>query len=104
MIRSSLCDHSDAYILVKGTIIVPNTAAAGTTVNNMNKKVILKHCAPCSNYKTEINNTEVDDAQDINIVMPMYNSIKYTYGYSNTSGSLSSVKQSDPAHFLKVSR
>ena len=40
MIRSSLCDYSDAYILVKGTITVPNTAAAGAVVKNANKKVI----------------------------------------------------------------
>ena len=96
MITSSLRDNSDAYILVKGTIIVPNTAAASTTVNNINKKVILKHCAPCTNYRTEINNTEVDDAQDINIVMPMCNLMKYSYAYSNTSGSLWQYYRDEP--------
>ena len=45
-IRSSLCNYSDAYILVKGTITVPNTAAAGAAVNNTNKKVIFKNWAP----------------------------------------------------------
>ena len=38
MIRSNLCDYSDAYILFKGTITVQNTAAAGSAVNNTNKK------------------------------------------------------------------
>ena len=54
MIRSSLCDYSDAYILVKGTITVPNMVAAGAAVNNTNKKVKFKNCAPftdCINNK-----------------------------------------------------
>ena len=46
MIRSSLFDYSDAYILVKGTITVPNTTAAGAAVNNTNRKVAFKNCAP----------------------------------------------------------
>ena len=46
MLRSSLCDYSDAYILVKGNITVNNTAAAGADANNTNKKVIFKNCAP----------------------------------------------------------
>ena len=62
MIRSGLCDYSDAYILLKGTITVPNTVAAGAAINNTNKKVIFKNCARF-NCMTEINNTQVDDAQ-----------------------------------------
>ena len=46
MLKSSLCDYSDAYILVKGTIAVNNTAAADADANNTNKKVIFKNCAP----------------------------------------------------------
>ena len=46
MLKSSLCDYSDAYILVKGNITVNNTAAAGTTANNTNKKVIFKIIIP----------------------------------------------------------
>ena len=49
MMRSNLCDYSDAYILLKRTITVPNTAAAGTAVNNTNKKVIFKKCALFTN-------------------------------------------------------
>ena len=56
MLKSSLCDYSDAYILVKGTISVNNTAAAGAAVNNINKKVIFKNCAPFTNCISEINN------------------------------------------------
>ena len=75
MIRSNLCDYSDAYILVKGTITVPSTAAGGAAVNNTNKKLIFKNCASFTGCITEINNTQVDDAQKIDIVMPMYNLI-----------------------------
>ena len=76
MIRSNLCDYSDAYILLKGTITVPNTAAAGAAVNNTNKKVIFKNCAPFTDCITEKNNTQVDDAQKIDEVMPIYNLIE----------------------------
>ena len=84
MLRSSLCDYSDAYILVKGNITVNNTAAA----NNTNKKVIFKNCAPFTNCISKINNTQIDNAEYIDIVMPMYNLIQYSDNYSKTSGSL----------------
>ena len=57
--RSHLCDYSDTYILVKGIITIPNTAAPGAAVNNTNKKIIFKNCAPFTNCITEINNTHV---------------------------------------------
>ena len=88
MLKSSLCDYGDAYILVKETITVNNTAAADADANNTNKKVIFKNCAPFTNYKSEINNTQVDNAKDLDIVMPMYNLIKYSDNYSKTSGNL----------------
>ena len=72
MIRSNLCDYSDAPILVQGTIKVPNMAAAVVRVNNTNKKVIIKNCTPFTNCITEISNTQKDKAQDIDIVMSMY--------------------------------
>ena len=83
MIRSNLCDYSDAYIVLKGTITVPNTAAADEAVNNTNKKVIFKNCATFTGCITKINNTKVDDAQKIDIVMLMYNLIEYSDAYSN---------------------
>ena len=88
MIRSNLCDYSDTYIHVKATIIVQNTVAAAVPVNNTNKKVIFKNCAPFTNCISEINNRQVDDARDIDILMPMYNLIEYSDVYSNTSESL----------------
>ena len=88
VLRSSLCDYSDAYILVKGNISVNNTAADGAAANNTNKKVIFKNCAPFTNCISKINNTQVDNAKDIDIVMPMYNLIEYSDNYSKTSRSL----------------
>ena len=88
MLRSSLCDYSDAYILVKGNISVNNTAADGAAANNTNKKVIFKNCAPFTNCISKINNTQIDNAEYIDIVMPMYNLIEYSDNYSKTSGSL----------------
>ena len=88
MLKSSLCDYSDVYILVKGTITVNNTAAAGAAANNTNKKVIFKNCAPFTNCISEINNTQIDNAKDIDIVMPMYNLIEYSDNYAKTTGSL----------------
>ena len=86
MLRSSLCDYSDAYILVKGNIAVNNTA--GAAANNTNKKVIFKNCASFTNCISKINNTQIDNAEYIDIVMPMYNLIEYSDNYSKLSGSL----------------
>ena len=73
---------------VKGTITFPNNAAAGVAVNDTNKKVIFKNCTPFTDFITETNNTQVDGAQKIDVVMPKYNLIEYSDAYSNTSGSL----------------
>ena len=88
MLRSSLCDYSDAYILVKGNITVNNTAGAGAAANNTNKKVVFKNCAPFTNCISKTNNTQIDNAEYIDIVMLMYNLIEYSDNYSKTSGSL----------------
>ena len=82
MLRSSLCDYSDAYILVKEKISV-NAAA-----NNTNKKAIFKNWAPFTNCIRKINNTQIDNAEYIVIVMPMYSLIEYSDNYSKISGSL----------------
>ena len=79
-LESSLCDYSDAYILVTGNITA--------TPNNAATQVVFKNCAPFEKCRTEINETFVDDAQHINIAMPMYNLIEYSDNYSDTSGSL----------------
>ena len=86
MLRSILCDYSDAYILVKGNITVNNTVADGDDANNSNKKVIFKNCAPFTSCISKINNEPIDNAEYIDIVMQMYNLIKYSDNYSKTSG------------------
>ena len=88
MLKPSLCNYSDAYILVKGKITVNNTAVADADANNTNKKVIFKNCAPFTICISEINITQVENAKDIDIVMPMYNLIEYSDNYSKTFGSL----------------
>ena len=73
MLRSSLWDYSDAYILVKGNISVNNTA------------VIFKNCAPFTDCISKLNNTQVDNSKGIDTVMPMYNLIEYSNNYSKRS-------------------
>ena len=88
MLKSSLCDYNDAYILVKGTITVNNNAAADAVANNTNKKVVFKNCAPFTNCISEINNVQIDNAKDVDIVMPMYNVIEYSDNYTKRTGIL----------------
>ena len=66
-------------MLVKGTITVNNTAAGSTNAINAKKKVIFKNCAPFITCISETNNTQADNAKDIDVVMPMYNLIEYSY-------------------------
>ena len=88
MLRSSICDYSDAYLLVRGNIAVNNTAGAGAAANNINKKLTFKNCAPFTNCISKINNTQIDYAEYTDIVMLMYNLIECSDNYSKTSGSL----------------
>ena len=88
MLKSNLCNYSDAYILVKGNITVNNTAVGAVAANNTNKKVIFENCAPFTNCISKINNIQIDNAEYIDIVMSMYNLIEYSDNYSKTSGSL----------------
>ena len=86
-LESSLCDYSDAYVLVTGNITV--------TGGDANTKVAFKNCAPFKDCRTEINDTFVDYADFINIAMPMYNLIEYSDNYSDTSGSLWQFKRDE---------
>ena len=88
MLRSCLCDYGDAYILAKGNITVNNTPSAGAAANNTDKKVIFKNCAPFTSCISKINIEQIDNAEYIDIVMPMYHLIEYSENYSKTSGSL----------------
>ena len=86
-IESSPCDCSDAHILVTGYITV--------TGGNNNTKVVFKNCAPFEKCSKEIDFTLVDEANFINITMPMYNLIEYSHNYSDTSASLWSFKRDE---------
>ena len=98
MLKSSLCDYSDAYILVKGTITITGAGAdaAARQVDERDKGVIFKNCALFTSCISEINNTQVDNAKDIDIVMPMYNLIEYSDNYAKTSGSLWQYYRDEP--------
>ena len=86
-LESSLCDYSDAHILVTGTINV--------TVGDNNTKVAFKNCTPFKKCMTEINETFVDEAVHTDIAIPMYNLIEYSDDYSDTSGTLWHIKRDD---------
>ena len=91
MLRSNLCDYSDAYISVKGTITV-TAPGVNNDVNNVrdkrNRLLILKNYAPFVSCITRINGELIEDADDLDIVMPMYNLLEYSKNYRKTIGSL----------------
>ena len=84
ILRSDLCDYSDAYIVVKGRISV----TGNNNANKRNKKLNFKNNALFTKKKKKIDNTFVDNAEDFDIVMMMYNLLEYSDNYFMTSGSL----------------
>ena len=84
MLRSDLCNYSDAYVWVKGTITVtdPNNNA------NFDRRLTFKNNAPFISCISKINSELVENAEDLDIVMPMYNLLEYSKNYEKTSGSL----------------
>ena len=91
MLRLNLCNYSDAYILVKGTITV-TAPGVNNNANNIrdkrNRPLILKNNAPFVSCITRINGELIEDANDLDIVIPMYNSLEYSKNYRKTIGSL----------------
>ena len=98
MLRSNICDYADSCILVKGTITITGSGNDDSTrqADERDKGVTFKNCAPFTKCISRINNTDIDNAQDIDIVMPMYNLIEYSDNYSKTSGSLWQYYKDDP--------
>ena len=89
MLRSNLCDYSDAYISVNGTITVTAAEGANNIREKRNKPLILKHNAPFVSCITRINSELIEDADDLDIcIMPMYNLLEYSKNYRKTIGSL----------------
>ena len=83
MLRLDLCDFSDAYIVVKGNIIVTDPNNAKT-----NKAVAFKNNVPFINRISKINGVQINNAEDLYVVMPMYNLLEYSKSYKKTTGSL----------------
>ena len=88
MLRSDLCDYADAFILVNGTITVTAAAGANNFREKRNKPLILKNNAPFVSCITKTNNELIEDAEDLDVVMPMYNLLEYSKNYRKTIGSL----------------
>ena len=86
MLKSDLCDHSDAYIVVKGTIDL--VAAVANENQKAEKDVAFENNAPFKLCISKINSTFIDKAEDLDIVMPMYNLLECSQNHSMISGSL----------------
>ena len=93
MLRSDLWDYSDAYMWVKGKITVPNPNDNA----NFNKELTLKNNAPFISCISKINGELVENAEDLDIVMPMYNLLEYSENYEKTSGSLFNYYRDQPS-------
>ena len=87
MLRPNLCDYADSYIFAKGTTTITGAGddAAAKRADERNKGVTFKNCAPFTKCISRINKTDIDNAHDIDIVMPMYNLLEYSDNYSKTS-------------------
>ena len=115
MLRSDLCDFSDAYIVVKGNSAVNrktftaddieepnNTAANATATNNTNnnvfgeKKLVFKNNAPFINCISKVNGIKVDNAEDLDVVVPIYNLLEYSKKYRKTTSSLWNYYRDEP--------
>ena len=86
MLRSDLCDFSDAYIAVKGTITLTKTDGSGFI--DRNRFLAFKNNAPFTNCISKINNVLIDHAEDLHVVMPMYNLLEYCKNYKKATRSL----------------
>ena len=84
VLRSDLCDFSDVYIVVKGDI----TLEGDNDANKQNKNLAFKNNAPFINCISKINGVQIDNAEDLDVVMPMYNLLEYSKNYRKTTGSL----------------
>ena len=89
VLKPNLCDYPDAYILVDGTIRAANAV-------NANTRLALKNCAPFTKRNLEINDEHVDTAENLDIVMPMYNLIEYSDNYQDSSAILYQYKRDEP--------
>ena len=99
MLRSDLCDFSDAYIVVKGDI----TLEGDNDANKRNKNLAFKNNAPFINCISKINGVKIDNAEDLDVVMPMYNLLEYSKNYRKTTGILWNYYRDEPSNPLSSS-
>ena len=92
VLKPNLCDYADAYILVDGTI----RAEAANAANAAATRLALKNCAPFTKCNLEINDENVDTAENLDIVMPMYNLMEYSDNYQDSSATLYQYKRDEP--------
>ena len=91
MLRSDLCGFSDAFIVMKGKISITNP-----NNNAYDKKLASKNNAPFVSCISKINNTFIDNAEDLDVVMPMYNLLECSKNYSKTTGSFWNYYRDEP--------
>ena len=84
LLRSNLCDFSDVYIVVKGDI----TLEGDNDANKRNKNLAFKNNAPFINCISKISGVKIDNAEDLDVVMPMYNFLEYNKNYRKTTSGL----------------
>ena len=121
MLRSDLCDYSDSYVVVKGDIIVTkkiltaadferphNTNLKAINTNNANnnafgeEKLVFENNAPSINCISKINGVKIDSAEDLDVVMPMYNLLEYSKNYKKATGSLWNYYRDEPSSGKKA--
>ena len=98
MLRSDLCDFSDVHIVVKGDIILEDDDDA----NKHNKNIVVKNNAPFVNCITKVNCIKIDNAENLDVVMPMYNLLEYSNNYRKTTGSLWNYNRDQPSDPLST--
>ena len=95
MVRSDLCNYSDAYVVVKQYITLTKTK--GTEITDIrNRFLAFKNNAPFTNCKSKVNNVLIDNAEDLDIVMSMYNLLEYSKNYRKTTGSFWNYYRDEP--------
>ena len=99
MLRSDLCDFSDAYIAVKGDI----TLEGNDNAKKRNKSFAFKNNAPFINCITKIDGIKIDNAEDLDVVMPTHNLLEYTKNYKKATGSLCNYYRDEPSNPLNNS-
>ena len=91
MLKSDLCDFSDVYIVVKGTITITNPDGA-----KRNKAVAFENNAPFTKCISKVNGVQIDNAKDVDVVITMYNLLEYSKNYRKTTGNMRNYYRDEP--------